>query len=58
MTILGARSLEGMIATRHSEVATDADTFPVYGEHEQVLCPVLFADFLQVESIVPNIATL
>lgn len=39
MTILGAMSLEGMIATMHIEEATDADIFLTYVE--QVLCPAL-----------------
>ena len=39
MTILGAMSLEGMIATMHIEEATDADIFLAYVE--QVLCPAL-----------------
>jgi transposase len=39
MTILGAMSLEGMIATMHIAEATDADIFLAYVE--QVLCPAL-----------------
>ena len=37
MTILGAMSLRGMIATMTIEAATDADIFLAYVEH--VLCP-------------------
>ena len=39
MTILGAMSLRGMIATMTIEAATDAEIFLAYVE--QVLCPVL-----------------
>lgn len=39
MTILGAMSLSGMVATMTIEEATDADIFLAY--IEQVLCPVL-----------------
>ena len=39
MTILGAMSLRGMIATMTIEEATDADIFLAYVEH--VLCPAL-----------------
>jgi hypothetical protein len=39
MTILGAMSLGGMIATMTIEEATDADIFLAYVEH--VLCPAL-----------------
>jgi transposase len=39
MTILGAMSLDGMIATMTIEEATDADIFLAYVEH--VLCPAL-----------------
>jgi transposase len=39
MTILGAMSLSGMIATMTIEEATDADIFLAYVE--QVLCPAL-----------------
>jgi transposase len=39
MTILGAMSLGGMIATMTIEEATDADIFLAYVE--QVLCPAL-----------------
>ena len=39
MTILGAMSLRGMIATMTIEAATDADIFLAYVEH--VLCPAL-----------------
>jgi transposase len=39
LTILGAMSLSGMIATMTIEEATDADIFLAY--LEQVLCPVL-----------------
>jgi transposase len=39
MTILGAMSLEGMIATMTIEEATDADIFLAFVE--QVLCPAL-----------------
>jgi transposase len=39
MTILGAMSLSGMIATMTIEAATDRDIFLAYVEH--VLCPVL-----------------
>jgi transposase len=39
MTILGAMSLEGMIATMTIEEATDGDIFRAYVEH--VLCPAL-----------------
>ncbi len=39
MTILGAISLRGMIATMTIEEATDADIFLAYVEH--VLCPAL-----------------
>lgn len=39
LTILGAMSLRGMIATMTIEQATDADIFLAYVEH--VLCPAL-----------------
>ena len=39
MTILGAMSLRGMVATMTIEEATDADIFLAYIEH--VLCPAL-----------------
>jgi transposase len=39
MTILGAMSLRGMIATMTIEAATDAEIFLAYVEH--VLCPAL-----------------
>ena len=39
MTILGAMSLDGMIATMTIEEATDADIFLAFVE--QVLCPAL-----------------
>ena len=39
MTILGAMSLDGMVATMTIEEATDADIFLAFVE--QVLCPVL-----------------
>ena len=39
MTILGAMSLDGMIATMTIEEATDADIFLAFVEH--VLCPAL-----------------
>jgi len=39
LTILGAMSLRGMIATMTIEAATDAEIFLAYLEH--VLCPVL-----------------
>lgn len=39
MTILGAMSLRGMIATMTIEEATDTDIFLAYVEH--VLCPAL-----------------
>jgi transposase len=39
MTILGAMSLRGMIATMTIEAATDAEIFLAYVE--QVLCPAL-----------------
>lgn len=39
MTILGAMSLDGMIATMTIEEATDADIFLAFVE--QVLCPTL-----------------
>jgi transposase len=39
MTILGAMSLAGMVATMTIEEPTDADIFLAYVEH--VLCPVL-----------------
>ncbi len=39
MTILGAMSLRGMIATMTIEAATDAEIFLAYAEH--VLCPAL-----------------
>jgi len=39
LTILGAMSLSGMIATMTIEAATDADIFLAYLDH--VLCPVL-----------------
>ncbi len=39
MTILGAMSLRGMVATMTIEEATDADIFLAYVE--QVLCPAL-----------------
>ena len=39
MTILGAMSLRGMVATMTIEEATDADIFLAYVEH--VLCPAL-----------------
>jgi transposase len=39
MTILGAMSLDGMIATMTIEEPTDADIFLAYVEH--VLCPAL-----------------
>jgi hypothetical protein len=39
MTILGAMSLRGMVATMTIEAATDADIFLAYVEH--VLCPAL-----------------
>lgn len=39
LTILGAMSIRGMIATMTIEEATDADIFLAYLEH--VLCPVL-----------------
>ena len=39
MTILGAMSLRGMVATMTIEAATDAEIFLAYVEH--VLCPAL-----------------
>ncbi len=39
LTILGAMSLRGMIATMTIEAATDAEIFPAYLDH--VLCPAL-----------------
>ena len=39
MTILGAMSLRGMIASMTIEEATDGDIFLAYVEH--ILCPVL-----------------
>jgi len=39
MTILGAMSFRGMVATMTIEEATDADIFLAYVEH--VLCPAL-----------------
>ena len=39
MTILGAMSLRGMVATMTIEAATDAEIFLAYVEH--VLCPTL-----------------
>jgi transposase len=46
MTILGAMSMDGMIATMTIEEATDADIFLAFVQ--QVLCPVLKAGDLVV----------
>ena len=49
MTILGAMSLSGMVATMTIEEPTDSDIFLAYVEH--LLCPVLKSGHVVVMDI-------
>lgn len=49
LTILGAMSLDGMIATMTVEAATDAEIFLAYLDH--VLCPALRPDDVVMDNL-------